>query len=403
MNRLVKLLLATSFAVSVLPAGFAAAQDKTIKLGVLTDMSGVFSDANGTGSVVAAQMAVDDMAGELEGFTVQVVSADHQNKPDVGAGIARKWFDEDGVNVVLDVPVSPIALAVRSIAEEKDKIVLLSSSGSSDITGKSCTNNTIQWTYNTYALSNVAGRATVERGDKSWFFITTDYAFGHALERDATAAVTAAGGEVLGRALNPIASPDFSSYLLSAQASGANVIALASSGGDMQTAVKQAAEFGIQAGGQKLLGLLFDVTDVNALGLESTQGMLLATPFYWDRNDESREFGERFMKLHGRVPTMHQAGVYSAATHYLKALRETGTDDTQTVLQKMREMPVNDFFAQNGHIREDGQMIHDFYLVEVKSPQESAGNWDFYKVLSTVPGDQAFQPVENCPRIAAKQ
>ena len=401
--RILDKILVASVAIMAASAFHAAADDKAVKLGVLTDMSGIFSDANGTGSVVAANMAVEDMAAELSGFSVEVVSADHQNKPDVGAGIARKWFDEEGVNVVLDVPVSPIALAVQQIAEDKDKIVLLSSAGSSDITGKSCSLNTIQWTYNTYALSNVAGRATVERGDTTWFFITTDYAFGHALERDATAAIEAVGGQSLGRALNPIGTADFSSYLLSAQGSGAKVIALASSGGDMQTAVKQASEFGIQAGGQKLLGLLFDVTDVKSLGLEATQGMLLATPFYWDRNEESRAFGERFLEAHGRAPTMHQAGVYSATLHYLRALVAAGTADTQTVLQKMRETPVDDFFARGGRIREDGQMIHDFYLVEVKSPSDSTGEWDFYNVLATVPGDEAFQPVENCPRVAGKQ
>lgn len=401
--RILHKILIASAAMMAASAFHAAAADNTVKLGVLTDMSGIFSDANGAGSVVAANMALDDMAAELSGFSVEVVSADHQNKPDVGAGIARKWFDEEGVNVVLDVPVSPIALAVQQIAEDKDKIVLLSSAGSSDITGKSCSANTIQWTYNTYALANVAGRATVERGDKTWFFITTDYAFGHALERDATAAIEAVGGTSLGRALNPIGTPDFSSYLLSAQGSGANVIALASSGGDMQTAIKQASEFGIQAGGQKLLGLLFDVTDGRSLGLEATQGMLLATPFYWDRDEESRAFGERFLEKHGRAPTMHQAGVYSATRHYLKALAAAGTADTQTVLQKMRETPVDDFFARGGTIREDGQMIHDFYLVEVKSPSDSTGDWDFYNVLATVPGDQAFQPVDNCPRVAGKQ
>ncbi|TDR89983.1 ABC transporter substrate-binding protein [Enterovirga rhinocerotis] len=379
----------------------AKAADQTVKLGVLTDMSGVFSDANGKGSVIAAEMAKADV-GPIEGFKVEVVGADHQNKPDIGSSIARKWFDTEGVDVVLDIPVSSIALAVQRIAQEKDKIVLLSSSGASEITGKFCSENTIQWTYNTSALSNVAGRATVKRGDDSWFFITTDYAFGHALERDATEAVTASGGKVVGRALNPIGSPDFSSYLLTAQGSGAKVVALASSGGDMQTAVKQAAEFGLQASGQKLLGLLFDVTDIKGLGLEVTQGMYLSTPFYWDRNAESRAFSERFKKLHGKVPTMHQAGVYSATRHYLNAIKAAATKDTKAVLAKMRETPVNDVFAQNGRIRRDGQMIHDFFLVEVKKPSESKGEWDYYNVISTVPGDQAFQPETNCPRLAGQ-
>ena len=391
-------------AAALLPTGLSRAQaNDTIRIGVITDMSGIYRDVSGPTTVACARLAVEEFTAANPDIKVELLVADHQNKPDVGAGIARKWFDEEGVNVVLDVPVSPIALAVQQIAEDKDKIVLLSSAGSSDITGKSCSLNTIQWTYNTYALSNVAGRATVERGDTTWFFITTDYAFGHALERDATAAIEAVGGQSLGRALNPIGTADFSSYLLSAQGSGAKVIALASSGGDMQTAVKQASEFGIQAGGQKLLGLLFDVTDVKSLGLEATQGMLLATPFYWDRNEESRAFGERFLEAHGRAPTMHQAGVYSATLHYLRALVAAGTADTQTVLQKMRETPVDDFFARGGRIREDGQMIHDFYLVEVKSPSDSTGEWDFYNVLATVPGDEAFQPVENCPRVAGKQ
>ncbi|TNC13019.1 ABC transporter substrate-binding protein [Methylobacterium terricola] len=381
--------------------GPASAQisGNSVKIGVLTDMAGIFSDANGKGSVVAAQMAVADAGGKVGDVPIELIWADHQNKPDIGASIARKWYDSEGVDVIVDIPVSPIALAVQRLADEKKKIALLSSAGSSDITGKFCTGTTIQWTYNTYALANVAGRAAVRRGDDTWFFITTDYGFGHALDRDATEAVTASGGKVLGRALNPIATADFSSYILTAQASGAKVVALASSGNDMQTAVKQAGEFGLVGGGQKLLGLLFDVTDVKGLGLKATQGMLLSTPFYWDRDAESRAFAERFRKAHGAMPTMHQAGVYSAVSHYLKAVKTLGSDAAEAVVAEMRRTPVNDVFAKSGRVREDGQMVHDFFLAEVKTPAESKGEWDYYKILATVPGDEAYQPADRCPRV----
>ncbi len=383
-------------------AAMAQASGDTVKLGVLTDMTSIFSEGVGPGSVIAAQMAVDDFGGTVLGRPVTVVAGDHQNKPDIGATMARSWYEREGVDAILDVPVSSIALAVQKIAEEQDRILLLSGAGASDITGPACSNNTAQWTYNTYALSTVAGKAMVKRGDNSWFFLTADYAFGQALERDATAAMTAAGGTVVGHVRHPINTADFASFLLQAQGSKAKVVALANAGGDTQAAIKQAAEFGLQAGGQTLLALLLNLRDVHGLGLNAAQGMILTTGFYWDRDEESRAFARRFLERAGKMPTMHQAGVYSAATHYLKAVKAAGTDSAKAVMDRMREMPVTDAFARNGRLRADGQMVHDFYLAQVKTPAESKGEWDLYKILETVPGDQAFQTLEQgkCPRVA---
>jgi branched-chain amino acid transport system substrate-binding protein len=380
----------------------AQISDGVVKLGVLTDMSSIFSDGTGRGSVVAAQMAVADFGGTVLGKPIEVIFADHQNKPDIGANIARRWYDEEKVDVILDVPVSSIALAVQQITRERNRVFLMSGPGSSDLTGPACSPNGIQWTYDTYALAHVAGKAMVARGDDTWFFITADYTFGRALERDASEVVTASGGKVLGGVRHPINTPDFSSFLQQAQASKAKVVALADSGGDTQTAIKQAAEFGLQQGGQKLLGLLFQITDVHSLGLQTAQGMILTDGFYWDLDDQTRAFSKRFLEKVNHMPTLIQAGIYSAVLHYLKAIQATGRDEAKTVIAKMREMPVNDVFAHNGRIREDGRMIHDMYLVQVKTPAESKSEWDVYKILATVPGDQAFRPLDQgaCPLVA---
>jgi branched-chain amino acid transport system substrate-binding protein len=396
-------LAAASCVAALLAAASANAQisDDVVKIGVLTDMSSLYSDATGEGSVIAAQMAAADFGGKVKGKPIEVIFADHQNKPDVGSNIARAWYDTDKVDTIVDVPTSSIALAVQKITQEKDKVFLMSGPGSSDLTGPACSPNGIHWTYDTYALSHVAGKAMVERGENSWFFITADYAFGHALERDASAVVTASGGKVLGAVRAPLNTADFSSFLLQAQASKAKVIGLANAGGDTQNAIKQAAEFGLQQSGQKLLALLFQITDTHSIGLAAAQGMILTEGFYWDLNDETRAFSKRYLAKAGHMPTMIQAGVYSAVTNYLKAIDATGSDAAKTVIAKMKATPINDFFARNGRIREDGRMVHDMYLVQVKTPAESKGEWDVYKILATIPGDQAYRPLAEggCPLV----
>ncbi|MBN8976777.1 MAG: ABC transporter substrate-binding protein [Xanthobacteraceae bacterium] len=386
-----------------LSGGAAQAQisDDVVKIGVLTDMSSLYSDATGKGSLIATQMAVEDFGGKVKGKPIVVLSGDHQNKPDVGVNIVRNWVDNDKLDAVFDVPTSSVALAVSTLLTEKNKIFINSGGGSSDLTGKACSPIFVHYTYDTYALSSVAGKAMVKRGEDTWFFLTADYAFGHALERDATNIVKAAGGKVLGAVRHPLNTSDFSSFLLQAQASKAKVIALANAGGDSTNAQKQAAEFGITQGGQKLIALLQEITDTHSLGLQQEQGLILTDGFYWDMNDETRAFSKRFMAKVGHMPTMIQAGLYSATMHYLQAIDATGTDDTAKVMAKMKATPINDFFAKNGHIREDGRMIHDMYLFEVKKPSESKGEWDLYKLLATVPGDEAFRPMSEggCPYI----
>ena len=386
-----------------LSGGSAQAQisDDVVKIGVLTDMSSLYSDATGKGSLIATQMAVEDFGGKVKGKPIVVLSGDHQNKPDVGVNIVRNWVDNDKLDAVFDVPTSSVALAVSTLLTEKNKIFINSGGGSSDLTGKACSPIFVHYTYDTYALSSVAGKAMVKRGEDTWFFLTADYAFGHALERDATNIVKAAGGKVLGAVRHPLNTSDFSSFLLQAQASKAKVIALANAGGDSTNAQKQAAEFGITQGGQKLIALLQEITDTHSLGLQQEQGLILTDGFYWDMNDETRAFSKRFMAKVGHMPTMIQAGLSSATMHYLQAIDATGTDDTAKVMAKMKATPINDFFAKNGHIREDGRMIHDMYLFEVKKPSESKGEWDLYKLLATVPGDEAFRPMSEggCPYI----
>jgi len=382
-------------------AGPAQAGEKAITLGVLTDMSSLYSDATGKGSLIAAQMAVEDFGGKVLDKPIVVLSADHQNKPDVGSNITNKWIDEDGVDAIVDVPTSSIALAVQEITKKKDRVFLMSGPGSSDLTGPACSPTGVHYTYDTFALSNVAGKAMVQRGENTWFFITADYAFGHALERDATDIVNKAGGKVLGSVRAPLNTADFSSYLLQAQSSGAKVVALANAGGDTQTAIKQAAEFGLQKSGQKLLALLIQVTDTHSLGLATAQGMILTEGFYWDMSDETRAWSKRYQAKDGNMPTMIQAGVYSEVTQYLNAIKAANTDEAKAVVAKMRETPVNDFFARSGHIRADGRMVHDMYLMQVKTPAESKGEWDLYKLIATIPGDEAYRPMKGggCPLV----
>jgi branched-chain amino acid transport system substrate-binding protein len=387
----------------VVTGGAANAQisDDVVKIGVLTDMSSLYADSTGKGSLAGVEMAVADYGGKAGGKPVVVISADHQNKPDVGMNIARNWYDNDKVDAIFDVPTSSVALPISALTREKNKIFMNSGAGTSDLTGTACSPNTVHWTYDTYALSNVAGRAMVKRGEDTWFFITADYAFGAALERDAAAVVKETGGTVVGDVRHPLNSSDFSSYLLQAQASKAKVVALANAGGDTTNALKQASEFGIVNGGQKMIALLQEITDSHALGVKEAQGLILTDAFYWDMNDDTRAFSKRFNDKVGHMPTMIQAGLYSATMHYLKAIDAVGTDDTAKVMAQMKATPIHDFFAKDGKIREDGRMVHDMYLFEVKKPEESKGEWDLYKLLATVPGDQAFRPIDKggCPFI----
>jgi branched-chain amino acid transport system substrate-binding protein len=386
----------------LLTAGAAHAQisDGVVKIGVLNDMSSLYADIGGKGSVLAAQMAVDDFGGKVLDQPIEVISGDHQNKPDIGAGLARKWIDTEHVDTIVDVPTSSVALAVQEVTREKKRVFLMSGPASSDLTGKACSPYGFQWTYDTYALAHGTGGAMVKQGGDSWFFITADYAFGHALERDTSEAVKAAGGKVLGSVSVPLNTQDFSSFLLQAQASKAKVIGLANAGGDTINSIKAASEFGINKK-QTLAGLLVFITDVHALGLQVTQGMYVASGFYWDMNDETRKWSKAFFAKANKMPTMVQAGVYSSTLEYLRAVQAAGTDDGDAVLKKLKEMKLNDVFVKNGYIRADGRMVHDFYLFQVKSPGESKASWDYYKLIATVPGDQAFQPLSQsrCPMI----
>ncbi|MFG1246832.1 ABC transporter substrate-binding protein [Xanthobacter flavus] len=394
--------LLAAAAIGALLTGAAKAEDTTVKLGVLNDMSGVYADISGPGSVVAAQMAADDFMSKNKGFKIEVVGADHQNKPDVGASIARKWYDQENVDAILDVTTSSVALAVSDITKEKNKIFLVSGGGTSDLTGAKCSPNTVHWTYDTWALANGTGSALTKQGGSPWFFITADYAFGAALERDASAAVKAAGGKVAGSVKHPLSNTDFSSFLLQAQSSGAKVIGLANAGNDLITAVKQASEFGITQGGQQLAGLLIFSSDVKALGLQAAQGLVLTDAFYWDLNDDTRAFSKRFgAKFNGKMPTSAQAGVYSSAMHYLNAIKDAKTKDAPKVMEQMRATPINDPLFGKGEIRIDGRAIHPMYLLKVKKPADSKGEWDLFEVVSTIPANEAFRPLKdgNCPLV----
>jgi branched-chain amino acid transport system substrate-binding protein len=383
--------LATPFAFSINVAQ-AQVSDDVVKIGVLTDLSGPAATATGPGSVAAAQMAVEDFGGKVLGKPITVISADHQIKPDVAAGIARQWYDTDQVDLIVDVPVSAVGLAVQQVANERKKLFITHSTGTADFHGKFCSPYTMQWVFDTHALAVGTAQEVVKRGGDTWFFLTADYAFGHSLERDATQVIVQNGGKVVGSVAHPFATPDLSSFILQAQASKAKIIGLASGPPDNVNAIKLGGEFGVFAGGQQMAGLLVLITDVHALGLKAAQGLLLTTSFYWDMDDKTREWSKRFFAKIGRMPTMWQAGVYSSVIHYLKAIQATGTDDPLKVAAKMREMPVEDFFARNGHLREDGLMVHDLMLAQVKRPEESKYPWDYYTILTHIPGEQAFGP-----------
>jgi branched-chain amino acid transport system substrate-binding protein len=373
-----------------------------VKLGVLTDLSGPYADLSGEGSVIAARMAIEDFKAAQKGIAATVISADHQNKPDIGAAIARRWFDQEDVDVILDVANSGVALAVTQITKDRDRIFLATGTASSDLTGKACSPNTIHWTYDTYALSHGTGKALVRAGGDSWFFITADYAFGHALERDTTAVILAEGGRIAGSVRHPLNTSDFSSFLLQAQAANAKVVALANAGADTINAIKQAGEFGVSANGTKLAALLAFITDVHSLGLKTAQGLIVTEAFYWDLNDGTREFSKRFAdRANGRAPSQIHAGAYSATIHYLKAVEALQAKAASPVLAKMKATPTDDALFGQGSIREDGRKMHPMYLFEVKKPEQSMAPWDYYKLLATIPAEQAFRPLAegNCPFI----
>jgi branched-chain amino acid transport system substrate-binding protein len=400
-NKISALLLGT--ALTLATGGFALAQDKNVKIGALSDQSGLYADLGGPGSTLAAQMAAEDSGLTAKGWKIDIISGDHQNKPDIGTTIARQWFDVDKVDVIVDVPNSGVALAVNNVIKEKNGVYINSGAATSDLSNAQCSPNTVHWTYDTYMLAHTTGQALVKAGGDTWFFLTADYAFGAALERDTTAVILANGGKVVGGVKHPLNTSDFSSFLLQAQSSKAKIIGLANAGGDTTNTIKQAAEFGIVKGGQKLAALLLFLTDVKAIGLETAQGLNFTETFYWDMNDETRAFSKKFaarMK-NGAPPTMVQAGVYSGLVHYFKALDALGGNphDGIKIVEKMKSMPTDDPLFGKGSIQPNGRTIHSAYLFEVKKPSESKGPWDFYKLVGTVPGDQAFTPLSEskCP------
>ena len=377
--------------------GAASAQisDDVVKIGVLTDLSGPASDATGQGSVTAAELAIADFGGTVAGKPIELISANHQLKPDVGAAIARQWYDSERVDLILDVPVSAVGLAVQEVSRQKQKLLIVHSTGADQFTGKSCSPYAMQWVFDTHALATGTAKAVTERGGKSWFFLTADYAFGHSLEADAGKVATANGAQVLGAVRFPFNAPDLTSFVLQAQASKAKIIGIAAGPPDNTNAIKIGGGFGIFQGGQQMAGLLILITDVHAMGLKAAQGLLLTTSFYWDMDAKTRAWSERYYAKLGKMPTMWQAGVYSSVIHYLNAVKATGTDEPLVVAAKMRATPVEDFFARHGKLREDGLMVHDLYLAEVKKPEESKKPWDYYKVLQTIPGEQAFPRLED--------
>jgi branched-chain amino acid transport system substrate-binding protein len=392
---------ATLMAVSPAAAQTTGISDDVVKIGVLTDMSGQFADESGEGSVTAVRMAIEDFGGKVLGKRIELVVADHQNKPDVASTIARQWYDLDKVDMIANLINSSVALSIAQIAKEKNRIAIVNGAGSSRLTGDSCTPNSIHYAYDTYSLAKGTGSELAKSGGASWYFLTADYAFGHALEADTAAVVKSLGGKVVGATRYPANALDLSSFLLQAQGSGARVVALAGSGTVFVNAVKAAHEFKIPEGGQTLAGLLVWIVDIDALGLETAQGLVLTNAFYWDRDDATRAWSKRFFERMKRMPHMGDAGDYSSTMHYLKAIEAAGTDEAKTVMAKMREMPVNDFFAKNGRIREDGRMVHDMYVYEVKKPSESKGRWDYYKLRAVIPGDEAFRPLSEsqCPLV----
>lgn len=399
-----KTVLTAALAAGIALAGPAAAQisDDVVKVGVLNDRSGLYADLGGEGSVIAARMAVEDFGGTVLGKPIVITSADHQNKPDVGSTIARRWIDLEQVDAIADVPSSATALGVLSVTRQTNRMLLLSGPALSEFTGKQCAPTTIHWTYDSYSMANGTVRALIKQGGESWFFLTGDNAGSHSQERDAMAFVEKAGGKVMGAIRHPLNTLDFSSYLLQAQGSGAKIIGLANAGGDTVNSIKQAAEFGITQSGQRLAGLLMFISDVHAVGLKDAQGLVVTEAFYWDLNEKTRAWSRRFMEKHGgRAPTAAQAGVYGAVLHYLKAVDKSGTDDSLTVSKAMKELPVNDMFSDNFKVREDGRVVRDMYLLEVKSPEESKEPWDYYKVLARTPGDEAYRPMSEggCPLV----
>jgi branched-chain amino acid transport system substrate-binding protein len=380
----------------------AQISDGVIKIGVLNDQSGTYADLAGPGSVVAARMAIEDFGAAKKGMKVEVVVADHQNKPEVGSNIARQWYDVDKVDVIVDVPTSSVALAVNQVTREKNKVLIVSTGATVDLTGKACTPNTLHWTYDTWSLANGTGNAVVKNGGDTWFFLTADYAFGHSLEQQTEAVVLKNGGKVNGKVRHPFPSADMSSFLLQAQSSKAKIIGLANAGADTINAIKQGAEFGIVKGGQQFAGLLVFLTDVHSLGLNVAQGLLLTESFYWDLNDQTRAFSKRFAQRHkGAMPTMGQVGVYSGVLHYLKAVEALKSDQGDKVVAKMKELPTEDAVFGKGRVRQDGRKLHNMYLFEVKKPSESKGAWDYYKLRGTIPAEQAFRPEKEggCPLV----
>ena len=380
--------------VAVVAAQHASAQisDGVVKIGVLNDMSGPASDSTGPGSLAAAQMAIEDFGGQVLGKPIELVSGNHQNKPDIGATIARTWYDVDKVDLIVDVPVSAVGLAVQAVSKEKQKLLIVHSTGTADFVGKFCTPYSMQWVFNTVALAAGTAREVVKRGGDTWFFLTADYAFGHSLERDASKVILESGGKVIGSVRHPFATPDLSSFVVQAQASKAKIIGLAAGPPDNINAIKLGGEFGVFQGGQQMAGLLVLITDVHALGLKAAQGLVLTTSFYWDMDDQTREWSKRYFAKMNKMPTMWQAGVYSSIKHYLEAIKATGTDEPLKVAAEMRAKPIEDFFSRHGTLRPDGLMVHDLLLVQVKTPEESKYPWDYYKVLTTIPGAQAFAP-----------
>ena len=395
------ILMTVGAAALMASAAHAEISDNVVKIGILNDMSGPYSALGGQGSLEAAKMAVEDFGGTVQGAPVEVVGADHQNKADIGATIARQWFDAEQVDTIMDLTTSSVALAVQAIAGEKQKIDIVTGGGTSDLSGKACTPYSFHWAYDTHALAVGTGGAVVKAGGDSWFFLTADYAFGYSLEENTTKTVEAAGGKVLGSVRHPLNNNDYSAFLLQAQASGAKVIGLASAGIDTQNAIKQAAEFGITQGGQSLAGLLLFITDIHGLGLDTAQGLYLTEGFYWDRDDQSREFGKRFMDRTGGMPSMVHASVYSAVTQYLKAIDAAGGDGTEAVAAKLKEMPVDDVFGRGAKVAANGRLMNTQYLMQVKTPDESKYDWDYYKIVAEIPGEQAYlDPAQSgCPLV----
>jgi branched-chain amino acid transport system substrate-binding protein len=393
------LALAVLFAGSV--GARAQVSDNVVKIGVINDQSGLYADLGGPGSVTAARMAAEDAGGSVLGKPIEIVAADHQNKADVGIAIARRWFESEGVDMAIGFDNSAVALGVEQLAGQYNRIAIAGAVGSTAFTGKNCNANEASWIYDSYALTTSLAKAIVAEGRDTWFFITVDYTFGHSLEADATAAVLAAGGKVLGSVRHPLNTSDFSSYLLQAQASGAKVVAFANGGGDMVNAVKQANEFGLTKQ-QSIVALLIFISDIHSMQLQAAQGLKFVTAFYWDRDDETRAWSKRFFDKQGRMPTMPQAAVYSAVRHYIASIKAAGTDEAEAVMAKMRELPVNDFYVRDGHLREDGRLVHDMLFAQVKTPAESNRPWDYYKILGVIPGDQAFRPLAEggCPLVA---